>query len=100
MLHHQHIVVESKINVDRRGDVREHDIVHVGIDTASPTLATIHSNAVCATILHIHLSVHKLVAPEDNRRFNLPHKEIFVGRKVTSHILLHSQIERQSVLFF
>ena len=100
MLNHQQIAVEGKIDVACRCHVREHKIVAVGVDTTTPTLAAIHFDGICTAILNIDLGVYKLVASEDDSRLNLPHKEIVVCHKVTSHILLHCQIKWQLMLYF
>ena len=76
---------------------RQHNVASICIHTTTTTLAPIHLNAMCSTVIHINLTFHQLVASEDNRWLHLPHKEqIVIISHMASDILLHSKIKWQS----
>ena len=56
--------------------IRQHQVVLVGIDAASPTLAAIHPNVVPLAVVHVDLALHLLVAPKDDAGSHLPDEEI------------------------
>ena len=94
--HHVDEAVEGEVHILLGGDERPHEIVHVGIHTAAPTLASIEPDAMGTAVIDIHLVLQYLVAPEDHTRRHLPQEEAVGLIEMTRHILLHRQIERQA----
>ena len=91
--------VEGDAHILFRCDEREHEVVHIGIDTSPTTLPTIHLNMMLTTVCHIHLVASHLISAKDHTRLHLPHKEAIRLRDVLRHIFLHRQVERQRAHF-
>ena len=94
--HHVHETVEGKAHVILTCHKRQHQVVLVGIHTASPTLPLIHLDAILTTIVQIHLILHHLITPVNHAGLYLPHKEAAGLVDMTCHIFLHRQVERQA----
>ena len=93
--HHRHETVEGKAYVILTRHERPHQIVPVGIHTASPTLPLIHPDTMLSTVVQVHLVLHYLIAPIDHAGLHLPQHEQVVVLHVLGQIILHRQIERQ-----
>ena len=91
--HHIHKAVEGEVHVLLGSDERQHQIVHIGIDAASPTLPSVETDAVLTAISHVHLVLEHLIPPEDDTRLHLPHEERIGLVGMARHELLHRQIE-------
>ena len=98
ILNHQHVTVEGKIDICRRGNVGEHEVAAVGKHATATALATIELYIVGATESDIDLAFNKLVAPEDYSRLNLPDEKVVLRGKFPCNILLHCQIEWQTAV--
>ena len=102
MLQHQHhhidVAVEGEVHILIVGDVREHDVAHVCIDTASATLSAVGLYVVGTAVVHVHLVFYQLVAPKDNAGLHLPHKKtIALFLQMARHIFLHGKVEGQAL---
>ena len=93
--YHIHEPVEGKAHILFRGDEREHQIILVGIDTPSPTLAAIDLDIMLFAVLEVNLILRHLITSEDHAGLYLPHKKQIRLAAVTSQILFHRQIKRK-----
>ena len=93
--HHTHKAVEGKAHLRFPRDIRQHEVVAVGIDAPSPTLAAEQADAVRLTIIPVDFVFHYLVAPIDDAGLHLPHEESIVLQLQTSHLFLHGEEERE-----
>ena len=92
--HHFNIAVEGERNILALCDIREHDVVHVGIHTASATFSSISLDIVLSAIFDVHLVFDELVASEYHAWLHLPHKEAVVGGiDISGYELLHGEVE-------
>ncbi len=73
--------------------VGKHEVIHIGVHTATAATPAHHVDATAAAIVHIHLLGHILMPPAYHSGAHTPRKEIAVGRKARSHPLLHREIE-------
>ena len=91
--HHIYIFAECQTHILVGCYVREHDVGHVGVDTASSAFATIGLYVVLSAIFYVNLVLYELVASEDNSRVNLPHEEILALVEVAGNVFFHGEIE-------
>ena len=93
----QHIdeAVEGKAHLLLFGDERQHQVVAIGIDTASPTLPVVQLDSVGLAVCQIHLILYYLITAIDNAGGYLPQEKSIASPLLTGHILLHRQKERQ-----
>ena len=71
---HHHKTVEGNAHLFLRSDVRQHQVVHVGIHAASPTLPLIHLDAMLTAVGEVDLVLQHLVTAIDDTRSHLPHE--------------------------
>ena len=94
--YHINKAVERKAHLFLFGNVRQHQVIAVGIYTTSPTLSLKQLDTVSLTVLKIDLILHHLIAPIDDAGLYLPQEKSVVRQLLASHIFLHCKIERQS----
>ena len=77
----QHIdkTIEGEAHLLLFSNKRQHQIVAVSIDTASPTLPLIYLNTMFMTIVEIDLIIYHLITPIDNTGVHLPKEESVVS---------------------
>ena len=86
--------VEGEVHILLRSDIRQHQVVHIGIDTAAPALPAVDPDAVLTAVVQIHLVLHHLVTSEDDTWCHLPHEKAVGQVEMTCHVFLHCQIKR------
>ena len=90
------VTVECETDIEIVGNIREHDVAEIGIDTTSSRFTTVIFYSMRADIVEIDFVFHQLVSSENDRGIDLPHeKAIFTG-PIMGYVFLHSQIERQT----
>ena len=93
---HAHILVEGESHPFVVGDIRQHQVVHIGIHTAPTALTAVGLYVMAATEIKVHLVVDQLVSAEYHGGLHLPDKEAVGSLQVSGHVFFHSQIEGQS----
>ena len=95
--HHIYIAVEGERYILTAGDVRKHDIAHVGINASSPTLASVGLDVVFQAVSHVYLILNELIATKYHAWLHLPHKEaVFILIDIPCHELFHCKIKAES----
>ena len=99
--HHVDILVESQLYVLIAGDIGEHHVGHVGIDTSAPALAPEGLNVVSFAKVKVHFALNQLIASEYDGRLHLPHEEAVVAIvQCAGNVFFHSKIEAETPYVF